>query len=696
MQGKWKATKLKVPFFRVSNIEKIIFYHTETLLPIELKRTKAIVNQENKVEHVNVVEPLKGLPLYSLFIDLKNSITNENRVCDLSNLKIQEQEEKVSMGEKEFIDFLDRIHNEFYKNSLKGSKKYLGDIILTFIFFKYLEERVQMLGKTEKYEENGIALWSKWLSYEEQSSKTMQYCGQKIYEIIDSELKRLSNTDDETDSNNEYKWGYEREYREFSSVLVGVNNIPKNKSGYEFLYKIYRELNGYNTATNKLEKSLHLHSCNFDVYGAIYEKFKDKNEKAELGQYYTKRHISRILARLTLKPYIDKMIKEIADFRNESEQTGNKIIPEDIVNIIEKHYSNIKILDPSCGTGGLLTECYAYLEEAYKERLNGKHEKIERLLSSKMFYGIDIEDDCIKKAKLNMFFAGDGHTELYRGSSLEPLTGQAIKLSNNCNDNPWNVIVSNPPYGKGKEYKFVEKYIEGLPYGGRIGIIIPNGILENPSKEKFRKMMLTNLKIESIISLNKFVFAPYTKQKTYMIIGYKRAERIINEINNNFIESEGSSIDYSRANVEFDKLNDRIWCYILDYDGYNLSDNRWVTDLIVVDDDGKPQYMHNDTFEVIDKYLEPEIIRVNQLDIDGSLVGKKGDDGNYYLNKACYITLNKDIVADNFYNLLPEFYMRQQEPEYISEEQLIEEIKSVETDIKKLLGLVEEGDTYVK
>ncbi|MCS4570140.1 SAM-dependent DNA methyltransferase [Clostridium perfringens] len=120
----------------------------------------------------------------------------------------------------------------------------------------------------------------------------------------------LNNKDDEIDENTkEYVDGYEKEYREFSSVLTNVSNIPQNKYGYKFLAKIYKELEGINTANNKKEKSLYLHACNFDVYGSIYEKFKDKDEKEELGQYYTKRHISKVLAQITLKPYINKIKK---------------------------------------------------------------------------------------------------------------------------------------------------------------------------------------------------------------------------------------------------------------------------------------------------------------------------------------------------------------------------------------------------
>ncbi|MCS4585668.1 hypothetical protein F1Z41_00910 [Clostridium perfringens] len=62
----------------------------------------------------------------------------------------------------------------------------------------------------------------------------------------------LNNKDDEIDENTkEYVDGYEKEYREFSSVLTNVSNIPQNKYGYKFLAKIYKELEGINTANNK-------------------------------------------------------------------------------------------------------------------------------------------------------------------------------------------------------------------------------------------------------------------------------------------------------------------------------------------------------------------------------------------------------------------------------------------------------------
>lgn len=687
VQGAWKARRMSLPFFGVSNVKTTVFYHTKTLLPLEIRRTVALV-KDAKVIHEDATEELLGLPSYNLMVDLSSKINDSLRVCDYRSLKQDEQNEKVSMNEKQFIDFLTRIHNEFYKNSLKGSKKYLGDIILTFLFFKYLEERVQIQGTIDRYKRDEIVLWSDWVTEEELLSdkdEKIESMGSKIRTKIKNQLALLKNKDDEKDEKTkEYVSGYEKEYREFYGVLADIENIPQNKSGYRFLAKIYKELVGINTVTNKKENSLYLHACNFDVYGAIYEKFKDKDEKEELGQYYTKRHISRILARVTLKPFVDEIKDSILKKQNELEKTGNEITPEEIISILKEKYSKIKIIDPSCGTGGLLTECYECLEELYRTILNGRHEEIENILSKEMFTGLDIEEDCIKKAKLNMFFAGDGHTDLNRGNSLEAFPGQKNKLNDNCTQNKWNVIVSNPPYGKGKEYLFMKKYIRALPYGGRIGIIIPNGILENPSKESYRKFILSNIKIESIISLNKFVFAPYTKQKTYILVGYKRNKNTIQALEKEVVVNENGENNINGINTELDKLKDKIWSYILDFDGYNLSDNRWETDLMIIEDE-RPKYVHNDTYEVINDYLKDDIIKINQLDISGNIMGVKNEHGEYILTKSKYIELNKDVIKENHYNLLPEYYMRPYSPEFITEEEFTNEVNLIWEQIKDLI-----------
>ncbi|MFC6457964.1 HsdM family class I SAM-dependent methyltransferase [Paenibacillus vulneris] len=683
IQGKWKAQKLNLPFFGVTNTNEVRFYHTETLKPILIKRNVAVVNDEGAVENRIIEEQVNFFPVFNILKDIRSQITRTNTVCDFTTLPYEEKQKKSSMTEQEFINFITRIHNDFYGRQLEGSKDVLGDIILTFIFFKYLEERIILLNKVDKYREDGIKVWTDWGKFEETDEDHQK--GRKIYNVLRTELNNLEQDEQaDKDENGEYLEGYEKEYREFHDILVPIDKIQTNKKSYEFILAIYDGLNGKAT-----DRPLYLHECDFDIYGAIYEKFKNKDQKRELGQYYTKRHISQVIATLTLKPYVDAMKKEIQTKKEELERTGNQIRYNYLEEIIFMHYSNLKIIDPSCGTGGLLTECYSYLSTEYRTILNNRSERIDTLLRSQIFTGIDKEPECVEKTKLNMFFAGDGHTDIHHGSSLEPLNNQNTIFSSKCEENDWNVVISNPPYGQGQEYTFIRQYINGLRYGGRVSLIIPNGVLENPSKfyTEFREFILKNVKIEAIVSIPKFAFAPYAKQKTYMLIGYKRNKETIAELT-----SESVMTDDGIEKRQLKDLQEKIWFYIMDYDGFNLGDDRWETNLVSYDDEGKPYFLHNDAPELLDKYLIGEngnglIEKKNQIHIDGSLFGRKinKDDDDVVLLKSKYLQLNVDITEENFWNLLAEHYMRPYESDFITIEEVDNKITSIEEELGKIL-----------
>lgn len=70
----------------------------------------------------------------------------------------------------------------------------------------------------------------------------------------------------------EYIEVYESEYRDFREILVKEDQIQNNTNGRDFLVAIYEGLNGKLTG-----KPLYLHQCEFDIYGAIYEKFKNSS-----------------------------------------------------------------------------------------------------------------------------------------------------------------------------------------------------------------------------------------------------------------------------------------------------------------------------------------------------------------------------------------------------------------------------------
>lgn len=348
---------------------------------------------------------------------------------------------------------------------------------------------------------------------------------------------------------------YGNKYIDFNDS-IGFSIRLKN----EHFAKIYSEFDKY-----------HFYGCGFDVYGAVYEAFANKKDKKEFGEFYTRRHITRFVSRLLLRK--------------------------------EKEPRDFKICDPACGTGGFLTEAFKALIENYEA--NGKlNKEVLDKLKKDVFYGYDNKTLPISMTKVNMFLVGDGHTNIIEKDSLLELE-----------ENMYDYVVANPPYGpyegpadintfeftnlKRYELMFLEKMIKATKYGGEMAIVTPDGTLETPTNEKFRIKLLHHCNILAIISLTRFAFAPYTKEKTYVLFMQRKQEDEIGEIQTK-----------------------PIWHFILDNDGFANSDKRY------------PTPFHNDI---------PEL---NKIFLKGERKEKYG-----------LVSMNK-INETNFHNLLSEFHLR--------------------------------------
>jgi len=285
-----------------------------------------------------------------------------------------------------------------------------------------------------------------------------------------------------------------------------------------------------------------LHSSKIDLFGEVYELLADKKTKKSFGQYFTGRHI--------IKPLIRILFDENSGFTEHITggiDSNNKVI------------SPKKICDPACGTGGFLTEAFKYIENELKEEsvtidMND--------FASKAFYGFDIHSQNTTKTKINMYLAGDGFSEIKDRDSL-------LSMPRRYNEY-FDYIITNPPYGndspvinetvinsKRLEINFIIKIIEILKKGGKALLIIPDGVLESPSIAHFREWVLRQCKIDKIIGLPKFSFAPYTKEKTYALYLTKRDTPITTDIET--------------------IRNEEIWFYIVDNDGFANSDKRFPT-----------------------------------------------------------------------------------------------------------------------
>lgn len=397
-----------------------------------------------------------------------------------------------------------------------------------------------------------------------------------------------------------------------------------------------------------------LHGTGFDLFGAVYENFADASDKKDFGEFFTRRHYAHILAELLLKD------EDIYDKNRE-----------------------IKIMDPSCGTGGMLTESFKVLKNNY-EHSNTYTEESQDYLSKRCFYGIDVKDKNIARTRLNMFLVGDGHTNMFDDNSLRPEKDRGKKLLNN---EQYNYVITNPPYGPGsikaetdvlsssrKEVAFLYKNIDLLIRGGRACIITPDGLLENPSFKKIRQEFLECCIIEAIISLPKFAFAPYTKEKTYAIFFKKRFNR----------RSVTKLGDPSRPTGKFQ--TEPLWFYIIDNDGYANSDKRFPTRLR----GENQQWLHDEVSDYSDNdgIEQKSLVFTRWRNFDDKLslgtewMNEKGN--TVKLRKGGFITID-EIKTDDYLTLLPEKYLRPYEPHYIDEAEFEKELVDIENQIKSLL-----------
>jgi hypothetical protein len=176
-----------------------------------------------------------------------------------------------------------------------------------------------------------------------------------------------------------------------------------------------------------------------------------------------------------------------------------------------------------------------------------------------------------------------------------------------------------------------------------MAIVIPDGILEAPTREYFRIDMLHHVDIEAIISLPKFAFAPYTKEKTYVLIMRRKQKEFEGKLQKN-----------------------SIWHYIIDFDGFANSDKRFETRL--QNKDG--QYLHYDL-----PHLE-ECFFKGKLETRTNLKGKE-------IYKSKMVSMD-EVNSTNYHNLLSEFYLRPIDPDKITMKEFEANFKSILSTLKQL------------
>lgn len=203
-----------------------------------------------------------------------------------------------------------------------------------------------------------------------------------------------------------------------------------------------------------------------------------------------------------------------------------------IVNCIQPANTDL-IIDPFAGSAHFLSEALSYVE---------KENKDSKSISEFVFYklhGIEKSERMVRIAMTDMRLHGDGHSNIRCTDSLLP-----FETYTDLSPESFDIVMTNPPFGsilqkesysylgefemiksKGKaplEVLGLERSIQLLRTGGRIGIVLPESIFVNKSFKYVREWLSQHTKIRGIISLPQNTFSPFGANiKTSILIASK-------------------------------------------------------------------------------------------------------------------------------------------------------------------------------
>lgn len=245
------------------------------------------------------------------------------------------------------------------------------------------------------------------------------------------------------------------------------------------LTEVIRSLEGYQ-----------LSALSYDVKGTAFQRIVGAAYRGERGQFFTPEPVTRLLVEMTAP------------------------------------VAGERVCDPACGTGGFLLEALRYV------RARAPSGTLDA-------FGGEINPGVGRVALLQLMLAGIEAPQIRCGDTLadKALFGEA--------EGTFDVVVTNPPFGsQGKitapsllegydlghrleewrgaarptatllpgqvpDILFIERCLHLLRPGGRLGIVLPNGDLENSSLRLARLLMRDRAALLASVALPPETFIPF-------------------------------------------------------------------------------------------------------------------------------------------------------------------------------------------
>ena len=217
------------------------------------------------------------------------------------------------------------------------------------------------------------------------------------------------------------------------------------------------------------------------------------------------------------------------------------------------------ILDPACGSGGFLIMTLEHVWRKLEAQAKAKGwtavqlDRRKRDIASKCFRGIDKDSFLAKVTKAYMAIIGDGRGGIFCENSLLPPKDWHHATQDRIDIGSFDLVLTNPPFGtkipiKGERvlsqfdlgYKwkkdkktgsvektttlhedqppqilFLERCLQFLKRGGRLGIVLPEAVFGMPTYEYVVTFLRERTKILGVVSMPEALFKTSGKGGTH-------------------------------------------------------------------------------------------------------------------------------------------------------------------------------------
>lgn len=232
---------------------------------------------------------------------------------------------------------------------------------------------------------------------------------------------------------------------------------------------------------------------------------------------------------------------------------------EDMVVKMLNPKSDELVIDPACGSAGFLLHSVMWIAGGV---ITGKElPPAAKNFAQNNIVGIDFAKKPVMIAKAINLIVGDGRSHIYRDNSLAPQTwngetkaglrSRLIRFLEEAEKDRENqdkffyldfdILMTNPPFAGtvkereilrlyllaekngrlvskiGRHILFLNRSLQCIRPGGRMAIVLPQGLLNNTNAEYIRRFVIEEARILAVVGLHGNTFKPHTGTKTSVL-----------------------------------------------------------------------------------------------------------------------------------------------------------------------------------